>query len=338
MLKTIFLALLKACGLFTLARKITARRPRILCYHGIAVEDEYQLFPGVFMRSNTFARRMALVKKWGYSPVSMDELYQQHQAGQYKKNTLVITIDDGWAAIEQGMLPTLKKYGFNATLYLSTYFVFNQRPIFKLTCFYLFWKYKRPFTVANNSCLKPYTDANELTVHQVLQIAAQLGSAREQAILLELAAFFGEDIQRWPQTGKFMFLTPEKVTALAEQGLAIELHTHRHKFSNLTIEDATAEITTNQQYIEQLTGKKAKHFCYPSGEYQLEQLALLTKAKIKTATTTDNELVAHKTPLLTLPRLVDSDKISDLEFEAELTGVMTLLRQIILPFKQFKHR
>lgn len=334
MTKTVILTILKWLGLFRLAKIITARRPRILCYHGIAVEDEYQLFPGVFMRSNTFARRMALVAKWGYKPVSLDELYRQHQAGQYNKDTLVITIDDGWAAIEQGMLPTLKKYGFNATLYLSTYFVFNQRPIFKLTCFYLFWKHKRPFTLIKNSCLKPYTDAKELTVHQVLQLSSQLGSASEQTILLELAAYFGEDIQRWPQTGKFMFLTPEKVSALAEQGLAIELHTHRHKFSELNLQDAAAEIFKNRAYISQLTGKNPRHFCYPSGEYHSEQLNILNELNIKTATTTENELVNKQSSLLTLSRLVDSDRVSELEFEAELTGVMTLLRAAVATFKR----
>lgn len=336
MLKTFILSLLKGCGMFVLARKITARRPRILCYHGIAVDDEYQFLPGVFMRRSTFERRMALVKKWGYTPVSLDELYRQHQLGQYQKDTLVITIDDGWAAIAEGMLPVLKKYGFCATLYLSSYFVINQRPIFRLASFYLFWKYKRPFTPLSNSCLRPYTDAPELSVHQLLKHATMLGSSLEQAILLEVAACFGEDIQKWQQTGKFMFLSPQSVTAIAVQGLSVELHTHRHKFSELNEADATAEIDSNRQYIKQLTGQNPQHFCYPSGEYQQEQLSLLNNEQIKTATTTENELVAKQTHLLTLPRLVDSDKVSDLEFEAELSGIMTLLRTVVRPFKKRK--
>lgn len=336
MLKTIVLSLFKWLGLFRLAKKITARRPRILCYHGIATEDEYQFSPGVFMRSSTFARRMALLARWHYKPVSLDELNRQHQTGQFQKDTLVITIDDGWAAIEQGMLPALKKHDFSATLYLSSYYVVNQRPVFKLSTYYLFWKYQGPFVLPPNSCLRAVTAANELDIDSLLKLTAELGSGYEQTILQELANCFGEDLTKWQQNGKLMFLSPDKVTALAEQGLAIELHTHRHKFSELNAVDAQTELIDNQRYITQLTGKKAHHFCFPRGEYQPDQLALLANWPIQTATTTENELVSKHDHLLTLPRLVDNDKVSDLEFEAELTGVMTLLRKATSLFKRGK--
>ncbi|SNY51626.1 Polysaccharide deacetylase [Arsukibacterium tuosuense] len=333
-MKTFILTLFRWLGLFSLAKIITARQPRILCYHGIAVDDEYQFSPGLFMRSDTFARRMALLAKWRYKPVSLDELYRQHQAGQYCKDTLVITIDDGWAGIEQGMLPSLKKYQFVATLYLCTYFVKNQRPVFNLAASYLFWKHKGLFLPAETSCLSPYTTLQQLDLNDVLSLAAELDSAYEQPILEELASYFGEDLSSWQHNGKLMFLSPEKVTALAEQGLAIELHTHRHKFFKLTSSEMCAELNDNQQLITQLTGKKAQHFCYPSGNHRPEQLNVLREMKIKTATTTEIGLINYRTPLLTLPRLVDSDIISDLEFEAEVTGVMTLLRSVASLFKR----
>ena len=130
-----------------------------------------------------------------------------------------------------------------------------------------------------------------------------------------------------------MFLTPEKVTTLAEQGLAIESHTHRHKFFKLNLTEMAAELTDNQHYITKFTGKAAQHFCYPSGNHRPEQLQLLTNMNLKTATTTENALINSKSHPLTLPRLVDNDNISELEFEAELTGLMTLLRQATSLFK-----
>lgn len=329
MIKTLTLSIIKCLGLFWLAKKITAQRPRILCYHGIAVDDEHLFSPGVFMRSNTFAKRMAIVNKWGYRPASLDELYQQQLAGSYKKDMLVITIDDGWASIEHGMLPTLKKYNFTATLYLCTYFVINQRPVFNLAIYYLYWKYNRPFVLPDNSCLKPYTDKVNLNIDELLKLATELGSGYEQAILQELTTYFAEDLKLWQQNGKLMFLSPEKVTALAQQGLAIELHTHRHKFFKLNLTEMATELTDNQYCITKLTGKAAQHFCYPSGNHRPEQLQLLADMNLKTATTTENGLVNAQSHLLKLPRLVDSESISELEFEAELTGLMTLLRQAI---------
>lgn len=333
-MKIFVLLLLKWLGFFNLAKKVTARRPRILCYHGISVDDEHLFSPGVFMRSDTFASRMRILAKWGYQPVSLDELYRQHHTGQYEKNTLVITIDDGWAAIAQGMLPALKKHNFAATLYLCTYFVQNQRPVFNLAVWYLFWKYQEPFILADNSCLQPHTSQHQLTVEELLTLAAELGSTYEQSILQELADYFGEDLAQWQQSGKLMFLSPEKVTALAQQDLAIELHTHRHKFFRLKATNMVSELNENAKIIQKLTGGIAKHFCYPSGNHRPEQLTVLASQYVKTATTTKHGLVDAKSNLLTLPRLVDSDNIHELEFEAELCGLMTLLRAALTPFKR----
>ncbi|KKO49308.1 hypothetical protein VT06_07285 [Arsukibacterium sp. MJ3] len=326
MKKTFILLLLKWLGMFWLAKKITTKRPRILCYHGISVDDEHLFSPGVFMRSSTFARRMTLVAKWGYQPVSLDELYRQQQTGQYLNDTLVITIDDGWAAIEQGILPSLRKHNFKATLYLCTYFVENQRPVFNLAVCYLFWKHRTPFILTENSSLTPYTAETQLDIENLLSLSVKLGASYEQAILQELADCFGEDLSQWQQNGKLMFLAPEKVTALAAEGLSIELHTHRHRFCKINLANTESELIHNKQYIAKLTGKQARHFCFPSGRYRPEQVKLLADMEIKTATTTENSLVNIKKELLTLPRLVDNDNISELEFEAELTGLMTLLR------------
>jgi peptidoglycan/xylan/chitin deacetylase (PgdA/CDA1 family) len=101
---------------------------------------------------------------------------------------------------------------------------------------------------------------------------------------------------------------------LAEQSLAIELHTHRHKFFKLNVTEMEVELTDNQHYITKLSVKPAQHFCYPSGNYCPEQLQLLANMNLKTATTIENALINCKSHPLNLSRLVDSDNISDLEF------------------------
>jgi hypothetical protein len=46
------------------------------------------------------------------------------------------------------------------------------------------------------------------------------------------------------------------------------------------------------------------------------------------ATTTDIGLVAADSPPYALPRILDGQDITDLEFEAELCGFMQLLRRL----------
>ena len=44
----------RGCGLFALARSLTANRLRILCYHGASLDDESEFEPMLFMRAATF--------------------------------------------------------------------------------------------------------------------------------------------------------------------------------------------------------------------------------------------------------------------------------------------
>ncbi|QIB64715.1 polysaccharide deacetylase family protein [Kineobactrum salinum] len=325
-MKRLVLRLCKFLGLFAVAARLTATRPRILCYHGIALEDEHEFRPGLFMRAGTFARRMALVRQWGFEPVSLDEMYRQGKTGKYQPYTLTITIDDGWAGIEQGMMPALREHSFPATLYLSTYFVEARRPVFKVAASYLFWKHGRDFVIPADSCIRPYSQRSSLDEDQLLALAKTMGSEFEQPILEELGRYFGESIADWEATGKFMFLSSTSVQKLAQQGLAIELHTHKHRFSEVGVDEARGEIDRNRESIHRIVGVRPQHFCYPRGEYSNEQLEVLQDLGIHTATTTRNELVARDDALYELPRIMDGEGTSDLEFEAELSGFMSLLR------------
>ena len=261
-------------------------------------------------------------------PVSMDELVQAHEKGfSASQQLLAITIDDGWAGIAEGMVPELRRHNFPATLYLSTYYVESRRPVFKVAASYLFWKYRKTFTPGEDSCVKPVTLARVLDEDEVLAAAKALGSEWEQPLLEELCDFFGEPLAPWCENGKFFFLGPEQVRQLASDGLAIELHTHRHRFSEVSLNDARQEIEQNRHVIYALTGKSPRHFCFPRGEYRSEQIDILRAHEILSATTTRNELVKVEDSAFEWPRIVDSDKISDIEFEAELTGFMSLIRQ-----------
>ncbi|GGD68975.1 polysaccharide deacetylase family protein [Lacimicrobium alkaliphilum] len=326
-MKTLIFRLGKILGLFYLARKLTADKTRILCYHGISVDDEHQFRPGLFMRESTFSRRMQLLKKWNFACINLDDYVSQREQGQVQKNAMIITIDDGWEAILEGMWPEIKACQFKATLYLSSYFIQHRRPVFKVAVFYLFWKHKKPFKPAQDSCLEE-NRGQELNAENLLELVKQLGSEYEQSVLKELCTYFGESTEAWQQSGKFMFLSPEQVTELHKQGLAIELHTHKHRFSEVGLEEARQELERNRQAIVDMTGKQPSHFCYPRGEFREEQLKVLSDMGIQSATTTDSELCPAEHHVYKLPRIMDNDNISELEFEAEISGFMTLLRKI----------
>jgi peptidoglycan/xylan/chitin deacetylase (PgdA/CDA1 family) len=326
--KAFALYLSRLFGLFYVASRFTAQQPRILCYHGVSLEDEHRFRPGLFLRGETFASRLRLLRKWSMRPVTLDALYEAAGKGYFESGMVVVTIDDGWAGIAQGMLPELAKHGYPATLYLSSYFVNARRPVFKVAVAYLFWKYGCRFEPRNDSRISMFNSCTMLDLEQVLEIAKAMGSQWEQPILEELCEYFGESLDSWRRSGKFHFLDAETIRALAAEGLNVELHTHRHRFSELDCAAAAREIAANSLYIKSLTGRCPRHFCFPRGEYRPEQLSILQSAGILTATTTRNELVSLSDSRLEWPRIVDSESVTELEFEAELTGFMSILRRL----------
>ncbi|WP_448565135.1 hypothetical protein [Thalassotalea ganghwensis] len=60
------------------------------------------------------------------------------------------------------------------------------------------------------------------------------------------------------------------------------------------------------------------HFCYPSGEYYSTQLPWLRNTNISTATTVFPGMLTKETDLLQIPRFLDGEDVSQIEFEAAL--------------------
>jgi peptidoglycan/xylan/chitin deacetylase (PgdA/CDA1 family) len=105
----------------------------------------------------------------------------------------------------------------------------------------------------------------------------------------------------------------------------VQLHTHRHRFP-LDESLARAEIRDNRAALASLGPGPYVHFCFPSGIYERSQFPWLEKEGIVSATTTRPGFNTPETPLHELDRVLDGERISDLEFEAELCGVLGFLR------------
>ena len=53
---------------------------------------------------------------------------------------VVITIDDGWWSTLEFAAPLLKRFGYPATLYLSTRHAVDETPVAPVVLGYMFWK------------------------------------------------------------------------------------------------------------------------------------------------------------------------------------------------------
>jgi peptidoglycan/xylan/chitin deacetylase (PgdA/CDA1 family) len=106
----------------------------ILMYHSISDEPEPKRH--AYFRTNTspriFAEQMECLHRSGYSVASLSDGIMQLKNGVANlAKQLVITFDDGFADFYRSAFPVLHRYGFQATMYLPTAHIADNRSQFK---------------------------------------------------------------------------------------------------------------------------------------------------------------------------------------------------------------
>jgi peptidoglycan/xylan/chitin deacetylase (PgdA/CDA1 family) len=332
-LKRVLFHCIRLMGGFAIAQHITRTQLRILCYHGFSITDEHELAPYVFMRVETFARRMRVLHKRGLTVVSLDEAIKRLRANTISNCETVITFDDGWAS-NLLVMPILERYRFPACIYITTEHLSAGTEAFNVILTQMVQRSRVASVALRN--IHPQIDgeydiARDPAAAAVsLVIAAErIGSLQErQRLLAPLAEALGLDYAAFTANGRFRFVSKQQITALAREGVGIQLHTHTHHLPSTNFEEMANEIQQNRTAITELTGIEPKHFCYPSGEHSPWHPEWLSRSGVASATTCDSGFNDSKTPLLLLKRYLDSENTSDIEFEAEITGVRELLRRM----------
>ncbi|MFJ8200319.1 polysaccharide deacetylase family protein [Streptomyces sp. NPDC096152] len=94
----------------------------VLMYHAVAREPNAAT-RGLSVAPEAFAEQMAVLHEMGFRPVTTAELANRWRATTgppLPANSVLITFDDGYEGVHRHALPVLARYGFPATLFVST--------------------------------------------------------------------------------------------------------------------------------------------------------------------------------------------------------------------------
>lgn len=320
----------KLSGLFFLANLIYRKRLNILCYHAFSLGTEHRFRPQQFIRPETFKRRMEYLKRKGYKVLPLSAAIKNMQTGRSSLKNIAITIDDGFYSVLKCAAPVLLKHAFPATLYVTTYYVKHSHPVFCLAVQYMFWITKRDHFDATglleDSSVKGLTPVNDTICWNIIEFGEKFLSEAGRIDLLEkLGTALRVPLEPLMRSRALSLLTPDEIRALPYYGIDVQLHTHRHQFPTDNNKLAK-EIIENREFLSQCCNEPLVDFCYPSGEWRKEQWPVLIACQIRSATTCEIGLNEKSTSAYALRRFLDGENISDLEFEAELTGFKQLLR------------
>jgi peptidoglycan/xylan/chitin deacetylase (PgdA/CDA1 family) len=92
----------------------------VLCYHHVA-ETEGDDPGGLFIHPKMFNDQLGLLRKQGYSPVSLDQLYGHVTGGpELPEKPVAVTFDDGYLDNWTYAFPMLRHYEVPATIFVVT--------------------------------------------------------------------------------------------------------------------------------------------------------------------------------------------------------------------------
>jgi len=344
-LKKTFLQVCWALGLFHITRKLQKDKLQILCYHGFEIEDESSFRPQLFIKKTTFANRLKFIARNNFNVLSLSDALQKLSENKLPQNAVVITIDDGFYSTLDIAADLLNAFQYTATLYLTTYYVKNEAPIFRLTIQYMFWKtVKQEINLSEcawNKDKQMTVDLNnEKNRNHVIWECINYGEKNckepeRAAICQQLGRLLEVDYKKICDSKILSLLTIDEAKQLASNNINLQLHTHRHTFPTNDEFTAIKEIDDNREILRGIIDYPASHFCYPSGIWSQKQWHWLAQMNVQSATTCEPGLNDINTPIYGLRRFLDGENISEIEFKAELYGFMELLRNIKKIFPVF---
>lgn len=333
-LKTALLSASKGVRLLESVADSEWRRSRllILCYHSLAVDEEHLWRPPLFFSAEKFEERLQLLQRWRMNVLPLGEAVGLLRCGRLPPRSVVLTFDDGTADFYHVAMPLLKRYGYPATVYMTTYYSEKRYPIFLLMSSYLLWKGRRQRLEASPElglmqAVDLSSDRQRLLAHGAIMDHAdreRLEADQRDEMAAELARRLNIDYGDLVRRRVLHLMTPEEVRLATEAGADVQLHTHRHRTPRRK-DLFDREIIDNRTRLDELTGRRTKHFCYPGGLVYPEFVPWLEAHEITTATTTAPGLALASTAPLLLPRIVDTAERSVVDLEGWLSGLSHLL-------------
>ncbi|MBS1809160.1 MAG: polysaccharide deacetylase family protein [Acidobacteria bacterium] len=336
-IKDFVLFIARSLGLFALIRSFRLRGLKILCYHGISPNgtDESKFRCKVFTNTDTFARRLNWLVRKDYQVLDLSRALDLMERRKLPRRAVVITFDEGFYSFYQTAFGLLREHLFPATVFVTSYYVTKQNPIFRLAVQYMLWKTSRThfdLSEVDRHLSGEYDCRNEQDKEnlawEVFRYAeTQLDEDQRVELCRRLGAYLNVDYDQIVRRRFLHLMTLEQIREMHEAGVDIQLHTHRHQFP-LKEERAKQEIIDNRAALADVVSRPMIHLAYPSGLWSDQAFGWLKSVGVQSAMTCEMGMNTLETPRLAMRRFIDSENISQLEFEAEMSGVADLLRDV----------
>ena len=329
--RTTKLSILEVCRVTGISNAVLdsewrRRRLLIVAWHGLAIDDEHLWNPHLYLSVDAFRSRLQLLRASNCNVLPLGLAVQQLMAGTLPPRAVALTIDDGDSSVFLHSWSMLREFGYPATLYWSTYYSTRPFAVFDPMLSYLLWKGRGRHTRVPGplarDCDLATEDSRRTVFRSIYSDAKENAWTAEQKelFLTELAANLGVDFSSLKARRILHMITPGEAEAMRLEGLDLQLHTHRHRVP-LDESKFGLELRDNARVIQSTGAPAPVHFCYPSGSFDRRFPDWLQRHQVISGTTTQPGLATRESDIHLLPRHVDAEIKSALEFSAWICGV-----------------
>ena len=244
-----------------------------------------------------------------------------HNREPFPKNSIAITIDDGYKDNYLLAYPVLKEYGVPATIFVTTSYIDGKQTP---------WEAKVSFAISHTSLKELYLEeigrfslrkekerykARKLIIKRLKKFSGR----RKEALLKKLFEIC--EIEVPADLGKELMLSWNEIREMSESGIEFGAHTvHHPELTNISLKEAKWEIEESKKELEEGLGKPVISFAYPSGIYNREMVQLVKNAGFLCAVTTTVREVKPWSDPYELGRAIGIDEDFS-KFKAIVSGV-----------------
>src|SRR5271166_674669 len=309
MMKKFALRVLQSCGVFALARSMSAGMARILLYHNFSGSSEAHTNEVSVIAART---QLEYLRRH-FHIVPLSRLIEQLRSGvPLQSHTVALTIDDGRRNCYEFFFPLLKEFGMPATFFVVSSFIRREGWVWADK---VLWLSEQPHRLSELASDR-IEDCFEILNH----MRPELRDARIESIAREM----GVSIPKEPPL-KYAPCSWGELREMVDSGLVeIGSHSVTHStLASLTDQESWQELTMSRAQIEEGLGKEVRCFCFPNGkqsDYRPSHLRQVKEAGYIGAVVARFGMAGKGTSPYELPRIGVSGKSDDLSFSKDLDG------------------
>ncbi|HZR56024.1 MAG TPA: polysaccharide deacetylase family protein [Terriglobales bacterium] len=309
-MKRLALHAMRAFGIFSLSRHLSASMPRILMYHNFSGPGTKEA--GTLNVEAARAQLEYLHRYFRVVPL-LDIAERLSSGKKFDSNTVALTIDDGRFNCYEFLFPLLKEFQIPATFFVVSSFICKEDWIWTDK---VLWLSTQPNAPAELSSTK--IDAFFRTLNRM---RPEVRNAR----IGEMAAKLNISVPREAPT-QYAPCSWAQLREMADSGLVeIGSHTVTHPIlSSIADEESWHELTESRRQLKEGLGRQIRSFCFPNGmpgDYRESQVKQIRDAGYACSVIAQFGLINGQTNPYLMPRIGMGSKSERIEFAKFLDGV-----------------